>query len=307
MDWSGNISFPEFSLLGFTQNEESTFPLFCIFFFMYIITLLTNIFMVVLIKTFNHLHTPMYFFLGQLSFLDTCYSSVISPRMLINFFTKDRSISITGCAAQMYFFVALGSTESFFLAAMSYDRYVAVCKPLLYIVTMTKPTCISLIVVSYVIGLLHSLIYVIYIFKLPFCKSHGIDHFFCDVLPLLKLSCSDTTLIEILLFTFTGSICMSCLLLIVVSYLLIISTILKIRSAKGRIQTFSTCTSHITVVSIYFGTILFMYLRPREKYKSNQDVVISVFYTIVIPLLNPIIYSVRNREVKTAIRKALGL
>ncbi|XP_053325485.1 olfactory receptor-like protein OLF1 [Spea bombifrons] len=305
MDWSNRTVLHTFTLLGFTKNEQLNVLLFLVFFFIYIITLLGNISMLLLITKDIHLHTPMYFFLGQLSFLDSCYSSVISPKMLVNFLCKDTSISSFGCAAQMFFFVALGTAECFLLALMAYDRYVAICKPLSYIVIMTRPFCIFLVAGAYIGGFLHSVIYVKSTFELPFCKSHDINHFFCDVLPLLKLSCIDTTYIEALLFAFTGSIGMSCLVVIIISYMVIISSVLNIQSAEGRMQTFSTCTSHITAVSIYFGTILFMYLRPHSSYNSNQDRVISVFYTIIIPFLNPIIYSIRNKSVKIALKKAL--
>ncbi|KAM8960694.1 olfactory receptor 5T17-like [Pelodytes ibericus] len=303
MNWNNGTLFREFTLLGFTHDQTLNIYLFLIFFSTYVMTLLGNISMVLLINQDCNLHTPMYFFLSQLSFLDTCYSSVVSPKMLVNFLSEDTSISFFGCAAQLFFFVALGTTECFLLAVMAYDRYVAIGKPLFYIVIMVKPLCVLFVVGSYIGGLLHSAIYVNCTFRLPFCKSREIDHFFCDVPPILKISCIDTTFIEILLFAFTGSIGMSCLIVIIVSYLLIVSSILKIHSSKGRMQTYSTCASHLTAVSMYFGTILFMYLRPHSSYNSSQDKVISVFYTVVIPLLNPIIYSVRNKNVIKALRK----
>ncbi|KAM4707095.1 olfactory receptor-like protein OLF1 [Discoglossus pictus] len=258
-----------------------------------------------LIRRDTRLHKPMYFFLGHLSFLDTCYSSVISPKMLMNFLQVISSISFFGCATQSFFFVALGSAECILLAGMAYDRYVAICNPLLYVVIMTRPLCFWLVAGSYIGGFLHSIIYVSFTFKLPFCKSHEIDHFFCDIPQLLKLSCVDTTYIEILLFAFTGSIGMSCLILITVSYVLIMSSILKMTTVERRMQTFSTCASHLTAVNIFYGTILFIYLRPQSMYNTNQDRVVSVFYTIIIPMLNPLIYSVRNKEVKLSLRQVL--
>lgn len=295
----------KFILLGFTKDPQQKLCLFSVFLSSYMLTLLGNLVMVFLIIMDDHLHKPMYFFLGQLSFLDTCYSSVISAKMLIDLLNEDTSISFNGCAAQMYFFVALGSAESFLLAAMAYDRYVAICNPLCYIMIMSRSLCIWFVAACYFGGFLHSGIYVICIFRLPFCESNEVHHFFCDVPPLLKLACVDTSYIEILLFAFTGTICMSCLIMIFVSYTLIISTILNIRATKKRTQTFSTCASHFTAVSIYFGTILFMYLKPKTKIDSHLDRVVSVFYTVVIPLLNPIIYSIRNRDVKIAMKRVL--
>ncbi|KAM8960696.1 olfactory receptor 5I1-like [Pelodytes ibericus] len=307
MDWRNITMFPEFILLGLSRDQGLKSILFSIFFSVYIITLLGNISMLLLIIRDTHLHTPMYFFLGQLSFLDTCYSSVVSPKMLVNFLSEDTSISFFGCAVQMYFFVALGTTECFLLAVMAYDRYVAICKPLFYIIIMTKPLCVSFVAASYLGGVLHSAIYIKYTFELHFCKSHAIDHFFCDIPPLLELSCIDTTHIQHLLFGFSGSISMACLLVITISYILIISSILKICSPTSRMQTFSTCSSHITSVIMLFGTLLFMYVRPQTSYNSSQDRMISVYYTIILPFLNPFIYSIRNESVKTSFRKALGV
>ncbi|XP_030043584.1 olfactory receptor 1102-like isoform X1 [Microcaecilia unicolor] len=261
--------------------------------------------MILLIRLVPRLHTPMYFFLSSLSVVDTCYSSVIYPKMLVDFFVERTAISFSGCATQMYFFVTFGTTECFLLAAMAYDRYVAICNPLLYVVIMSKRLCLQLVVSSYIGGLLHSMIHVVATFHLPFCKSNELSHFFCDIPPLLKISCVSTEINEILLFTFTGSISLGCLLIILVSYLYILSSILKMSSGEGRQKTFSTCASHITAVILFYGTISFMYLRPSSSYSVEQDKVVSVFYTLIIPMLNPLIYSVRNKEVKASVRNIL--
>ncbi|XP_030043867.1 olfactory receptor 1020-like [Microcaecilia unicolor] len=261
--------------------------------------------MILVIRLIPHLHTPMYFFISNLSFLDTCYSCVIAPKMLVNFLVENPTISISGCATQLYFYVALGTTECFLLAVMAYDRYAAIYNPLLYSTKMSKRLCLQLVVLSYIGGFLHSSIYIITTFQLPFCKSNEISHFFCDILPLLKLSCVSTKTIEILLYTFTGSISMSCLIIILVSYLCILSTILKISSGEGRKKAFSTCASHVTAVTLFYGTISFMYLRPSSSYSEEQDKVVAVIYTFITPMLNPLIYSVRNKEVKAAFSKIL--
>ncbi|XP_029435988.1 olfactory receptor 1102-like isoform X2 [Rhinatrema bivittatum] len=293
----------KFILLGFTDILEKKHILFLVFLVIYSLTLVGNLGMISIIRLVPQLHTPMYFFLCSLSVLDTCYSSVIAPKMLVDFFVESPVISFSGCATQMFFFVTFGTTECFLLASMAYDRYAAICNPLLYAAIMSKRLCLQLVVSSYIGGCLHSIIHVTATFSLPFCKSNKISHFFCDIPPLLKISCISTQINEILLFAFTGSISMGCLLIILVSYLWILSTILKISSGEGRQKTFSTCASHITAVSLFYGTILFMYLRPSSDYSVEQDKVVSVFYTLIIPMLNPLIYSVRNKEVKAALRK----
>ncbi|XP_030043585.1 olfactory receptor 1102-like isoform X2 [Microcaecilia unicolor] len=295
----------EFLLLGFTDVPEQRVVLFLLFLAIYSLTLLGNLGMILLIRLVPRLHTPMYFFLSSLSVVDTCYSSVIYPKMLVDFFVERTAISFSGCATQMYFFVTFGTTECFLLAAMAYDRYVAICNPLLYVVIMSKRLCLQLVVSSYIGGLLHSMIHVVATFHLPFCKSNELSHFFCDIPPLLKISCVSTEINEILLFTFTGSISLGCLLIILVSYLYILSSILKMSSGEGRQKTFSTCASHITAVILFYGTISFMYLRPSSSYSVEQDKVVSVFYTLIIPMLNPLIYSVRNKEVKASVRNIL--
>ncbi|XP_029435460.1 olfactory receptor 1020-like [Rhinatrema bivittatum] len=261
--------------------------------------------MILVIRLEPRLHTAMYFFLSSLSFVDICYSSVIAPKMLSDFLDESPTISFSGCATQLYFFVALGTTECFLLAVMAYDRYAAIYNPLLYSTTMSRRLCLQLVVVSFIGGFLHSSIYVTATFHLPSCKTNEIGHFFCDILPFLKLSCVTSKIIEILLFVFTASISLSCLLIILASYFCILSTILKISSGGGRQKALSTCASHITVVILFYGTISFMYLRPSTSYSVEQDKVVSLIYTSITPMLNPLIYSVRNKEVKAALRKML--
>ncbi|MEE6471921.1 hypothetical protein FKM82_009409 [Ascaphus truei] len=298
-----NTNFKEFILLGLTDNPKLEIILFVLFLIFYIITLLGNIGIIVAIRADSRLHTPMYFFLNNLSFLDLCFATIITPKTLVNFLSETKSISYNECALQMFFFAASVTTECFLLGVMAYDRYVAICNPLLYSVIMSNKVCIQLVAGAYTLGYLNSTLHTICTFRLPFCKTNKIDHFYCDVPPLLKLSCIDTTMNEILMFIFGGFTETSSLTAIIVSYSYIISTILRIRSAQGRKKAFSTCASHLVVVTIFYGTILFMYLRPSSSYSMNQDRVASVFYSVVVPMLNPLIYSLRNNEVAQALKK----
>ncbi|XP_029431437.1 olfactory receptor 5I1-like [Rhinatrema bivittatum] len=298
-----NISMNEFLLLGFSDVPHLQSLLFVMFLMLYLIAFLGNLSIILVIWKDPHLHTPMYFFLRNLSIIDFCYSSDIAPQALVNFLSERKNISYLGCAAQFYFFVALGGTESFLLAVMAYDRYVAICNPLLYSVVMTKRLCILLLVASYLGGFINSFIQTVCAFQLSFCRSNEINHFFCDIPPLMKLSCTDTFINEILLSTLAGSVTLSSILVILLSYTYILSAILKIRSAEGRYKAFSTCASHFVCVTLFYGTVLFMYMRPKSSYSLNQDRVVAVIYTLVIPMLNPLIYSLRNQEVKRAMRK----
>ncbi|XP_043829259.1 olfactory receptor 5I1 [Dromiciops gliroides] len=295
----------EFILLGFPTRPELQVVLFLVFLFMYSMILMGNIGLMMLIRVDPRLQTPMYFFLSNLSFVDLCYSSVIVPKMLVNFLSENKSISYYGCALQFYFFCTFADTESFILAAMAYDRYVAICNPLLYTVVMSRGICVWLIVLSYIGGNLSSLVHTSFAFILTYCDKNIINHFFCDLPPLLKLSCTDTSINELLLSTYGSSVEVICFIIIIISYFFILLSVLKIRSSSGRKKTFSTCASHLTSVAIYQGTLLFIYSRPSYLYSPNTDKVISVFYTIVIPVLNPLIYSLRNKDVKDAARKVL--
>ncbi|XP_072648162.1 olfactory receptor 5T1-like [Canis lupus baileyi] len=292
-----------FILMGFTDDFEMQVFLFLLFLAIYLFTLIGNLGLVILVMGESRLHNPMYYFLSVLSFLDACYSSVVTPKMLVNFLAEDKSISYLGCAAQMLLFVTFGTTECFLLAAMAYDRYVAIYNPLLYSVSMSPRVYVPLIVASYVGGILHASVHTVATFSLSFCASNEIKHVFCDIPPLLAISCSDTHTNQLLLFYFVGSIEIVTILIVLISYGFILLAILNIHSAEGRRKVFSTCGSHLTGVSIYHGTILFIYMRPSSSYALEHDMIVSIFYTIVIPMLNPIIYSLRNKDVKEAMKK----
>ncbi|XP_003993393.1 olfactory receptor 1052 [Felis catus] len=297
----------EFILLGLTDNADLKIMLFVLFLVIYAITLAGNLGMIFLIQITPKLHTPMYFFLSCLSFIDACYSSVIAPKMLINFLVVRETISLSACIVQHLFFGVFITTEGFLLSLMAYDRYVAIANPLLYSVVMSKRKCVGLVTGSFVGGMLNSLIHTISLGRLSFCGSNVVSHFFCDVPPLLKLSCSDTSKNELLLLTFSGVIAMATFLIVVISYIFIFITILRISSAAGRQKAFSTCASHLTSVTIFYGTLSFSYIQPSSQYSVEQEKVVSVFYTLVIPMLNPLIYSLRNKEVKDAVKRAIEM
>ncbi|XP_077175167.1 olfactory receptor 5AR1-like [Paroedura picta] len=300
----GNYSvLTDFILLGFTDNPHMQLPLFLMFLLIYVLTIIWNLGMIVLIYSESQLHNPMYFFLGNLSFVDLCYSSVIARKMLSDFLSKRKRISYNACAIQMYIFGFLADVECLLLAVMAYDRYVAICNPLLYQVVMSKKVCKQLMAVAYIVGMVDSMIHTFNTFRLQFCRSNVLNHFFCDIPPVLALSCSDTSINEIVMFTFIGFIIGSSIGMILVSYTCILNTIMRMRSAEGRWKAFSTCVSHLTTVGIFHGTMLFMYFRPSSSYSFDQDKWVSMFYTIVIPMLNPLIYSLRNNDVKNVLTK----
>ncbi|XP_073451248.1 olfactory receptor 5G9-like [Aquarana catesbeiana] len=298
-----NKSFPmEFILYGLTDQPGLNIPLFVFFLLIYIITMVGNVGIIFLSIAKKHLHKPMYFFLSHLSFVDLVYSSTITPKMLRDFLSESKTISFLGCATQMYVFGSFVSTESLLLGVMAYDRYVAICSPLQYQVHMSSILCFRMVVVAYFGGFVNSLVHTVPAFHLNFCRSNIIDHFFCDLQPLFKLSCSDTSINVVVMIILAGLVTMSSMTLILVSYTNIVLAIVRIRSAQGRYKAFNTCASHITAVSIFYGTILFMYLRPSVGNVLQQDRVASVFYSIVIPMLNPLIYSLRNAEVIKALK-----
>ncbi|NXE58241.1 O5AS1 protein, partial [Casuarius casuarius] len=294
----------EFILLGFISRPELELPLFVLFLFIYVTTLVGNIGIIVLIQFNACLHTPMYYFLSNLSFLDLSYSSTICPKMLVNLLAEQKTISLTGCATQMFLFAAFADAECLLLAVMAYDRYVAICHPLLYAVVMSRRACAFMVAGAYLSGGLTSLIHTCFTFTLSFCGPNTIDHFFCDIPPLLKLSCSNVHVNEVLLFALCGFIQSSTFLIIVASYTCILCTILQIHAVEGRHKAFSTCTSHLMAVVLFYGSLLFTYLRPRSSYSLDTDKVIAVFYTVVFPMLNPLIYSLRNKEVREALRRS---
>ncbi|XP_049993349.1 olfactory receptor 5B12-like [Alexandromys fortis] len=296
----------EFVLVGLTDVPELQVPLFVIFTFIYLFTLVGNLGMLVLILLDSRLHTPMYFFLSNLSFVDCVYASAVTPKVIEGFLTGDKIISYNACAAQMFFFAAFATIESFLLASMAFDRHAAVCKPLHYSTTMTATMCVLLVSGSYINGILQSSIHVSFTFQLSFCNSNVVNHFFCDIPPLLALSCSAIYTDEIVLFVLAAFNVAFTLLVILTSYLLIFVAILRMQSTEGRKKAISTCASHLTTVSIFYGTIIFMYLQPSSSHYMDTDKMASVFYTMVIPMLNPLVYSLRNKEVKNAVRKFLG-
>ncbi|XP_003421450.2 olfactory receptor 5B12-like [Loxodonta africana] len=293
----------EFILMGLTDAVELQVPLFLIFTFIYFNTLVRNLGMIMLILLDSRLHSPMYFFLSNLSLVDCVYASAVTPKVIVGFLTGDKIISYNACAAQMFFFVAFEVIESFLLALMAFDRHAAVCKPLHYTTTMTSTMCALLIIGSYGCGLLQSSILLALTFHLSFCHSNVVNQFFCDIPPLLALSCSDTYTDEIVLFTLAACNVFFTLLVILNSYLFIFIAILRMHSAEGRKKAFSTCASHLTTVSVLYGTIIFMYLQPSSSHPMDTDKVASVFYTMIIPTLNPLVYSLRNKEVKNAFKK----
>ncbi|XP_027715507.1 olfactory receptor 13D1-like [Vombatus ursinus] len=271
-------------------------------FIMYIIILLGNSFLITIIILDSHLHTPMYFFLSNLSFLDICYTSSSVPLILVNFLKDEKSISFVGCGTQMFFSLALGSTECVLLTVMSYDRYVAICRPLRYPVIMNKELCGWMAVSSWMTGVLNSLVQIILALGLPFCGNNVIDYLTCEILAVLKLACTDISLNVIIMIISNVILLVIPVLLIIISYAFILFTILRINSAEGKKKAFSTCSAHLTVVTMFYGTILFMYMKPKSKDSHATDELIALFYAVVIPMLNPIIYSLRNKDVKAAVK-----
>uniref|UniRef100_A0A8I3P4L8 Olfactory receptor n=1 Tax=Canis lupus familiaris TaxID=9615 RepID=A0A8I3P4L8_CANLF len=301
-----NTKVTEFILVGLTNTPELQIPLFIMFTLIYLFTLAGNLGMVVLILLDSCLHTPMYFFLSNLSLVDFGYSTAVTPKVMAGLLRGDQVISYNACAAQMFFFAAFATVESYLLALMAYDRYVAVCKPLHYTTTMTTGVCARLAIGSYMSGFLNASVDVGDTFHLSFCNSNVIHHFFCDIPAVMALSCSNRHVSElVLVFVATFNVLFT-LLVILNSYLFIFIAILGMHSAEGQKKAFSTCASHLTTVSIFYGTIIFMYLQPTSSHSMDTDKMASIFYTMVIPMLNPLIYSLRNKEVKSAFQKVVG-
>ncbi|XP_004447699.1 olfactory receptor 5H8-like [Dasypus novemcinctus] len=295
----------EFVLTGLTDRPKWKISLFLVFLVVYLITMLGNLGLVALFCNDPHLHTPMYIFLGCLAFVDAWISSTVTPNMLVRILATNKMISLSECMIQFCSFVISVTTECFLLATMAYDRYVAICKPLLYPVIMTNRLCIQLLVWSFAGGLIHALIQNGFLFRLTFCKSNIINHFYCDIIPLLKISCTDTSINYLMLFIFSGSIQVFTILTVLVSYTSILSTVLKKKSEKGIRKAFSTCGAHLFSVFLYFGPLLFMYVHPRSPQADDQDMIESLFYTVIIPFLNPFIYSLRNKKVIDSVCKML--
>ncbi|XP_003506034.1 olfactory receptor 8K3-like [Cricetulus griseus] len=293
----------EFILMGITDRPELQAPLFSLFLIIYLISLVGNLGMIILTMMDSRLQTPMYFFLRHLSITDLGYSTAVGPKMLRNFIVDQNIISLYFCATQLSFFSMFIVSEFFILSAMSYDRYVAICKPLLYNVIMSQRLCWVLVAVPYLYSMFVALIVTINIFSSSFCGNNVISHFYCDGLPLTSLLCSNKEESEMIIFILSIIDLISSPLVILVSYLLILRTILRMNSAEGRRKAFSTCGSHLTVVTVFYGTLIFMYVQPKSSHSFNTDKVTSIFYTLVIPMLNPLIYSLRNKDVKHALRR----
>ncbi|XP_011830759.1 olfactory receptor 4A47 [Papio anubis] len=298
MEPRNNVTY--FVLLGFTQNPKEQKVLFVLFLFFYILTMVGNLLIVVTVTVSETLGSPMYFFLTGLSFIDIIYSSSISPRLISDLFFGNNSISFQSCMAQLFTEHLFGGSEVFLLLVMAYDRYVAICKPLHYLVIMRQWVCVVLLVVSWVGGFLHSVFQLSIIYGLPFCGPNVIDHFFCDMYPLLKLVCTDTHVIGLLVVANGGLACTIVFLLLLISYGVILHS-LKNVSQKGRRKALSTCSSHITVVVFFFVPCIFIYARPARTFPIDKSV--SVFYTIITPMLNPLIYTLRNSEMTSAMKK----
>ncbi|KAM3924482.1 olfactory receptor 5B12-like [Leptodactylus fuscus] len=295
-----------FYLSGIT-DEVTLVPILFVFFLMvYLVTLVGNIGMVVLVLQTSKLHTPMYFFLSFLSMVDLIYSSIVTPKMLVDLLSMKKTISFTGCTLQLFFFVAIATTEVFLLSNMSYDRYVAICHPLHYISIMTKEKCWYLVLFSFTVGFLFSTAQTSCVFSLDFCGPTLIGHFLCDIPPLLRLSCSDTFICDVVTIFMISLGSIGSLLTILVSYTFIVSSILHMKSAEGRQKAFSTCSAHLMSVFILYGSTYFVYLRSPTSDFDQRNKVASVFYTVITPMLNPLIYSVRNQEVKKVLMMAAG-
>ena len=303
---SSSSSTSDFILLGLSTNPWMQKPLFGIFIIMYLVTVMGNVLIILVIRSDSRLHTPMYFFLSNLSFMDICFTTVIVPKMLVNFLSETKTISYVGCLVQMYFFIALANTDSYLLASMAIDRLVAICNPLHYDVVMRPQRCLLMLLGSCTISHLHALFRVLLMSRLSFCASHVIKHFFCDTQPVLKLSCSDTSSSQIVVMTETLAVIVTPFLCILFSYMRIIVTVLRIPSAAGKWKAFSTCGSHLTVVVLFYGSIIYVYFRPLSMYSVVKDRVATVMYTVVTPMMNPFIYSLRNKDMKRGLRKLMG-
>ncbi|CAI9153609.1 unnamed protein product [Rangifer tarandus platyrhynchus] len=301
----------EFILVGLTDRQELKMPLFVLFLSIYLFTVAGNLGLILVIRADSRLntpipqlHTPMYFFLSHLAFIDFSFTSSVTPNTLVNFLCEVKSITFYACAIQLGFFLSFLILEMFLLAVMAYDRYVAICNPLLYMVIMSQKVCMQLVAGPYLYSFSVAFLHTVVTFRLIYCGPNVINHFYCDDVPLMALACSDTSLKEILIFIFAGFNMISSLTTVLISYLYIVAAILRIQSAEGRRKAFSTCGSHLTALTIFYGTLIFMYLQPKSNHSLDTDKMASVFYTIVIPMLNPMIYSLRNQEVKNALRKA---
>ncbi|XP_021482479.1 olfactory receptor 8G17-like [Meriones unguiculatus] len=295
----------KFFLAGLTDQPELQLPLFFLFLGIYLFTVLGNLGMIILILLSSYLHTPMYFFLSSLSCIDLCQSTVIIPKMLVNFVMEKNDISYPECMTQLYFFLLFAISECYMLAAMAYDRYAAICSPLLYRITMSQQACLSLVLGVYIIGVVCASAHIGCMFRIHFCRFDLINHYFCDLISVLKLSCSSVFVNELMILIFSGINILAPTLTILSSYAFIIISILHIKSTEGRTKAFSTCSSHISAVAVFYGSAAFMYLNPSSSSSMDEGKVSSIFYTIIVPMLNPLIYSLRNKDVNNALKKII--
>ncbi|KAL6066106.1 hypothetical protein STEG23_017588 [Scotinomys teguina] len=291
----------QFLLLGLPIPHEHQHLFYALFLAMYLTTVMGNLIIIILILLDSHLHTPMYLFLSNLSFSDLCFSSVTMPKLLQNMQSQDPYIPYAGCLAQIFFFLFFGDLGNFLLVAMAYDRYVAICFPLHYTSIMSPKLCVSLVVLSWVLTTFHAMLHTLLMARLSFCEDNVIPHFFCDMSALLKLSCSDTHDNELVIFILGGPVVVLPFLLIIVSYAKVVSSIFKVPSSQGIHKAFSTCGSHLSVVSLFYGTVIGLYLCPSANNSTVKETVMSLMYTVVTPMLNPFIYSLRNRDMKGAL------
>lgn len=292
-----------FILLGLTDDPILRVTLFMIILCIYLVTVFGNFSTIILIRISSQLHCPMYFFLSHLAFVDICLSSFVTPNMIVNFLVERNSISYHGCCTQVGSTALFGAVECFLLAIMAYDRFVAICNPLLYSTKMSTQVCIQLLIVAYIGGCLNSCSFTISFYFLFFCGPNRVNHFFCDFAPLVELSCSESSIPAVAPSFTAGSIIVFTVFAIVVSYIYILITILKVSSTEGHYKAFSTCTAHLTAITLYFGTVTFVYVMPKSTFSSDQNKVASVFYNVLIPMLNPVIYSLRNNEIKGALKR----
>ncbi|XP_075404589.1 olfactory receptor 2D3-like [Tenrec ecaudatus] len=306
MEEENHTSVTEFVFLGLSQDPQTQVLLFFLFLIIYLLTVLGNLLIIVLIHIDSRLHTPMYFFLRNLSFADLCFSTTVVPQVLVHFLAKRKTISFVGCSFQIVVLLLVGCTECALLAVMSYDRYVAVCKPLHYSTVMTHWVCVQLAIGSWASGALVSLVDSTFTLHLPYKGNNIINHFFCEPPALLKLASADTYNTEMAIFAMGVVILLAPVSLILVSYWNIISTVIQMQSGEGRLKVFSTCGSHLIVVVLFYGSAIFAYMRPNSKKMSERDKVISVFYSVITSMLNPIIYSLRNKDVKGALRRIMA-
>ncbi|XP_021010854.1 olfactory receptor 5K3-like [Mus caroli] len=296
----------EFILIGFSDHPDLKTLLFLLFSAIYLVTMVGNLGLVAVIYMEPRLHTPMYIFLGNLALMVSCCSCAITPKMLENFFSVDRRISLCECMVQFYFLCLAETADCFLLAAMAYDRYVAICNPLQYHSMMSKKFCLQMTTGAYIAGNIHSMIQIGFLFRLTFCRSHIIKHFFCDVLPLYRLSCVDPYINELLIIIFAGSVQNFFIIIVLISYFCILFTIFTMKSREGRNKALSTCASHFLSVSIFYGSLLYTYIRPGSINGGDEAMPVAIFYTLVIPLLNPFIYSLRNKEVINVIKRTIN-